>query len=150
MQEWRLGQHREVTVISKWVTCDASIAKTSNKRAKDSVGVRSTVRILTLVCLYISDVASHDASSYGILSDPVTFRIAAQPINQALKEFALQSHLQLIFVTDEVSRTRSAHEVIGVYAPQVALAKLLADTCIRYKFVNANTIALEVSHSGCR
>ena len=110
----------------------------------------TTVKTLALIVLYVGDIASQHASSYAVPGAPMSFRIAPQPVDRALKAFALQAHLQLIFVTDEVLPSTSANEVIGVYAPEVALAKLLANACVRYRFVNANTVAVEVLHSPCR
>lgn len=104
---------------------------------------RLIVQSLILILLCTSDAVSQQSA-------PVVFRIAAQPINQALKQFALQSRLQLIFVTSEVAAAGGAHEVIGKYAPEIALAKLLADTCLHYRFVNANTVSIEILPVVCR
>jgi iron complex outermembrane receptor protein len=74
--------------------------------------------------------------------DKVAFRIDAQPIDGALKEFASQANLQLVYETGEVSpNIRSAH-VAGAFTPEAALSRLLAHTNLDYKFINDRTVSI--------
>jgi len=63
-------------------------------------------------------------------------------MDSALKEFASQSKLQLIYVTDDIVAGTVAREVSGLYLPETALAQLLASSCLSYKFVNTHTVAI--------
>src|SRR5688572_14782548 len=59
--------------------------------------------------------------------DPVRFDIPEQPLPQALKAFAAQSNMQVLYRQRAVVRT-TAHAVVGEYEPQDALKLLLAGT----------------------
>src|SRR3569833_498906 len=85
-----------------------------------------------------------------LASIAVQFHIPAQPMERALKDFATQSKFQLLFVTDIIPEGTMAHEVSGMYLPEVALTQLLADTCLRYKLVNQSTVAIESAGGKCR
>jgi len=92
-------------------------------------------------------VVSQQPKQASTAAAPVEFSISAQPMDRALKEFASQARLQLIFATGDVTADTLAPAVFGLYLPEAALAKLLEKTSLRYKFVNANTVSIEISHS---
>ena len=71
-------------------------------------------------------------------------------MDRALKEFASQARLQLIFATDDIAAGTLAHAVSGLYSPEAALVQMLANSCLSYKFVNTNTVSIESSHATCR
>jgi iron complex outermembrane receptor protein len=87
------------------------------------------------------------ASQQRSAPNPVQFSISAQPMDRALKEFASQARLQLIFATDDIAPDTLAPAISGLYSPEAALAKLLERSSLSYKFVNANTVWIEISHS---
>src|ERR1700730_4049373 len=74
--------------------------------------------------------------------DEVPFRIDAQPIEGALKEFASQANLQLVYETAEVSPNIRSSHVAGAFTPEVALSRLLAHTNLDYKFINDRTVSI--------
>jgi outer membrane receptor protein involved in Fe transport len=74
--------------------------------------------------------------------DEVAFRIDAQPIEGALREFASQANLQLVYETAEVSPNIQSSHVIGAFTPEAALSRLLAHTNLDYKFINDRTVSI--------
>src|ERR1700732_1477317 len=74
--------------------------------------------------------------------DEVAFRIDAQPIEGALREFASQANLQLVYETAEVSPNIQSSHVAGAFTPEAALSRLLAHTNLDYKFINDRTVSI--------
>jgi outer membrane receptor protein involved in Fe transport len=74
--------------------------------------------------------------------DEVAFRIDAQPIEGALREFASQANLQLVYETAEVSPNIRSSHVYGALTPEAALSRLLAHTNLAYKFINDRTVSI--------
>jgi iron complex outermembrane recepter protein len=74
--------------------------------------------------------------------DEVAFRIDAQPIEGALREFASQANLQLVYETAEVSPNIRSSHVAGAFTPEAALSRLLAHTNLAYKFINDRTVSI--------
>src|SRR2546428_14016249 len=56
-------------------------------------------------------------------SGEVAFRINAQPIEGALREFATQANLQLIYETTEVRPDIQSSHVAGALTPEAALSR---------------------------
>lgn len=68
--------------------------------------------------------------------------IPPQPLTSALKDFAEQSGLQLVYLaqlTDGIESKGAAPDG----TPEETLDQLLADTGLRYEFVNARTVSIE-------
>ncbi len=80
----------------------------------------------------------------GGLSAADAQRIEPQPLNAALRAFAEQSGLQMVYVADVADGVRSGGSD-AVDAPDRALTQLLADTGLNYRFINARTVAIERS-----
>ena len=76
----------------------------------------------------------------GVRADAVgTTAIAAQPVADALAEFARQTGLQLIYVA-EVARARTSAGAPPGLAPADALAQLLEGTGLGFEFLNSRTV----------
>ena len=71
-------------------------------------------------------------------AEPVDFDIAAQPLDGALNEFALQSDREIFYSSDLVEGKR-AERVNGSYEPEDALDLLLADTGLDYSVTGQET-----------
>ncbi|MEJ0035255.1 MAG: TonB-dependent receptor plug domain-containing protein [Gammaproteobacteria bacterium] len=104
--------------------------------------------VAALVCASWPAWAQADSS----VSEAST--IEAQPLDAALKAFALQAGMQLVYVTDLV-RGRGTGGAKG--APTVAgvLTQLLAGTGLTFEFLNARTVLIrtqttEVARAGYR
>ena len=105
------------------------------------------ILLLSVFALCGQIAASQQIGSVHSAATPVRFSISAQPMESALREFANQARLQLIFATDDIAPGTVAPAVSGLYLPEAALTKLLERTSLSYKFVNANTVSIEVLRS---
>ena len=74
--------------------------------------------------------------------EKVKLDIRQQPIRTALAAFSNQSGIQIVYPDDEVTPELTSPTLVGKYAPQVALDRLLADTGLRYQYVNDRTVAI--------
>ena len=72
------------------------------------------------------------------------FSIAAQPVSQALREYAQQSGDQIVFYSD-VGRGRESTPVQGTFTRQEALQRLLLDTGLKSERVNSKTVAISAA-----
>src|SRR5262245_21547760 len=69
------------------------------------------------------------------------FNIAAQPLSQALREYAQQSGDQVVFYS-EIGKGRAAPALTGSFTRQEALQRLLENSGLKYRRVNTKTIAI--------
>ncbi len=80
--------------------------------------------------------------------------IKAQPLADALKEFSARTGLQIIYeaqLTAGVTTAGAAWESeTGPLAPEAVLSRLLADTGLAYKFINARTLTLQVASTSAK
>lgn len=72
---------------------------------------------------------------------PIAFSIAAQPLAQALAEYSLASGLTVL-VDSVLTEGRQAPAVVGNYAPDVALRKLLAGSALDIRYASAQSFTL--------
>lgn len=81
---------------------------------------------------------SPDTSSLTRLS----FQIEPLPVGEALKLFAAQSGIQLVYETQSIDPQIRSSGLVGTFTPEAALSHLLAHTNLAYKFVNARTVSI--------
>ncbi|MEP7243754.1 MAG: FecR domain-containing protein [Gammaproteobacteria bacterium] len=74
--------------------------------------------------------------------EELPLNISAQPLESALQQFAQQSGLQVLFPSDGAVMRRPAPAMSGLHTPPEALDQLLADTGLRYEYVNSRTVAI--------
>src|SRR6202166_4219266 len=74
-------------------------------------------------------------------ADPARFDIAAQPLPTALKNFAAQAKMQLLYRYDIVSHA-TANPVTGQLERHVALEQLLRGTGLEAVYSNENTATI--------
>jgi iron complex outermembrane receptor protein len=109
--------------------------------------LRATIASLLAIAAAGSAVAQHsteDASSARYASadqQRQEFNIAAQPLSQALREYAQQSGDQVVFYS-EIGRGLDAPALSGSYTRQEALQRLLENSGLKYRRVNAKTVAI--------
>ena len=84
----------------------------------------------------------HRASRRMAAIEELPLDISAQPLESALQEFAQQSGLQVLFPSDGAAMRRPAPAMVGLLTPPEALDHLLADTGLRYEYVNSRTVAI--------
>ena len=82
-------------------------------------------------------------------STALTGGIPAQPLAQALEEFARETGLQLVYVSGIVGRQRS-HAVPAGLSAANALARLLEGTGLRFEYLTARSIRIVVAVSAPR
>ncbi len=70
-----------------------------------------------------------------------TLHIASQPLERALQEFARQSGLEIIFLSNLIEGQRAA-ALDGHYTVDEALKTLLAYSTLTFRRVNAKTIEI--------
>src|SRR5262245_41088940 len=76
------------------------------------------------------------------LAQPLKLEIAAQPIDDALNEFARQSGLQVFLLASNDTRRLKSAPVFGMYEPRAALNRMLTDTGLSYEQIDARSIAV--------
>jgi hypothetical protein len=74
-------------------------------------------------------------------SQPHGLSIPAGPLEDGLNELAQQSGLQILFSSSLVERL-TGPEVKGSLTAEEALGRLLANTALRFEFVNPHTITI--------
>lgn len=109
----------------------------------------SSVRNLLAICATLGFLVFARAEA----SEKLSHDIAAQPLTQALSEFANQTGLQLIYVSEIAAKQASNGASRGLAAPD-ALRRLLADTGLHFEFLNERTVRILAglscaSPSGC-
>src|SRR5450631_3984566 len=80
-------------------------------------------------------------------ADPARFDIAAQPLPNALKNFAAQAKMQLLYRFDIVSHA-TASPVNGQLEKHAALEQLLRGTGLEAVYSNENTATIRVMSAG--
>lgn len=71
----------------------------------------------------------------------IELRITAQPLDEALQEFARQSGMQVIFFSALTEGIQSP-EVKGKYTVAAALKELLAGSGLSFRVINSRTVEI--------
>src|SRR5258707_14350754 len=79
--------------------------------------------------------------------DPARFDIAAEPLPNAVKNFATQAKMQLLYRYDVVSHA-TASPVTGRLEKHAALERLLQGTGLEAVYSNGNTATIRVISAG--
>jgi len=78
---------------------------------------------------------------------PHDLSIESQPLKEALKDFAQQSGLQIVFFTDLAAGLK-APAIKGRYTADEALKELLKGTRLTYRHINSNTVEVSDADTG--
>ncbi|MEK7350626.1 MAG: STN domain-containing protein, partial [Nitrospirota bacterium] len=92
------------------------------------------LRIFTLFTL----AAFGLASSAWAQTDTVTINIPPQELSSALKAFAEQTNLQILYASD-LTGGLTTKGAVGTVTPQEAIRQLLDGTGLQYTFTDAKT-----------
>ncbi len=103
--------------------------------------MRASIASLGLFVLVASGLAAHADATSG---EKRHFSIAAQPVSQALREYAQQSGDQIVFYS-VVGKGRESTPVQGTFTRQEALQRLLLNTGLKSERVNAKTVAISAA-----
>jgi len=96
-----------------------------------------------------TDGASHGTGQRLLVAQanvPRPFSIPAQPLEDALATFGLQSGLQ-VSVDSTLASGVSSQSMEGTYVPQDALQQLLQGTGLTYRFTSPHTVIVERNSS---
>ncbi len=77
------------------------------------------------------------------------YHIPAQSLNNALMQFATDSHLELMFTAEKIRGLRT-DSVDGSLTPAQALSQLLQGSGMTYRFVDAKTVTVEAPDANFR
>jgi iron complex outermembrane recepter protein len=97
----------------------------------------SPVRKLLAICATSGFLAFSGAEA----SEELSHDIAAQPLAQALSEFATQTGLQVVYVSGIAATYTSGSAPRGLAAAD-ALERLLTGTGLRFEFLNSRTVRI--------
>jgi outer membrane receptor protein involved in Fe transport len=95
--------------------------------------------LLSMVCVYLGAAAAAEPLNRS-------YTIAPQPVSTALKAFAAQSDMQLIFTEQHVGLAETSG-VTGNYSPHEALAVILEGTDLEFEFTQNNVIIVRKAGS---
>jgi outer membrane receptor protein involved in Fe transport len=98
--------------------------------------MRASVTSLVLLALAVPGLAAS--------ADERDFSIVAQPVSQALREYAQQSGDQVVFYS-EVGKGLESTLVQGRFTREEALQRLLLDTGLKSERVNSKTVAISAA-----
>jgi outer membrane receptor protein involved in Fe transport len=90
------------------------------------------------ICAPVAFLDAPTALAQAVEPTALTADIPAQPLAQALAAFAHQTGLQLVYVSGVVDNKRS-HAVSAGLSADVALARLLRGTGLRFEFLTAHS-----------
>ncbi len=112
-------------------------------------GGRLSRRLQTGYCVWLASLLSGMLPLYcdGAEGVAPSIAIQAQPLDTALRIFALQTGLQLVYVTD-LTRGLNTRGCSAAGTPADALTQLLAGTGLSFDFINGYTVQIRVSVPG--
>src|SRR5687767_1154188 len=93
----------------------------------------NSCRLLAVAMLLAAGTAAAD--------ETYKLDIPAQPLSKALRIFAEQSGIQIVYYA-QIAEGQTASRVLGTLSAKEALAALLAGTKLRFETVNADTVAI--------
>jgi hypothetical protein len=108
---------------------------------------RSGKALLCMLALSLTWPAGGGAAVEA--SEPVRLhlKIASQPLDQALQDFARQSGMQIVFFS-RITEGLHARPLDGDYTVASALTALLADSPLTFRVLNAKTIEIRPRAGG--
>lgn len=100
-----------------------------------------------LLAATLSDPAAYGQSSLPAGSEStVAVNIERQAVREALRVFGEQTGVQVLFRSEGVTTQGvTSQRVVGQFSAQEALARLLANTGLKYEFVNEHTVRVSAA-----
>ena len=89
--------------------------------------------------------ASQQSAVTGVTQSRVTVHIPPQPLREALRVFAEQTQLQVVYRSEQIDAGAISTAVAGTYPAEEALARLLGSSDLRAVRINARTLAIHVA-----
>ena len=103
---------------------------------------RHPIRTWLFVVIALVPTLCWTASSAFAQSGALELDIPPQELSSALKIFAEQTNLQLLYASEVVEGRRTTG-LLGTFTTEEALTMLLANTGLTYTFTDANTVTLQ-------
>jgi iron complex outermembrane receptor protein len=100
--------------------------------------VRTVVGTIACVAACVQPLGTARAAEYAREYD---LKIESQPLARALQEFATQAGVQIIFFS-AATHGRNAAPLRGRFTARAALERLLDDSRLTFRQINANTIEI--------
>jgi iron complex outermembrane receptor protein len=98
-----------------------------------------SLTIAWVICLMASTAYAADPA-------PQDYKIEPQSVSTALKAFAAQSNMQLIFTEQDVGAVKTAG-VVGTRSPREALSEILQGTGLEFEFTANRVIVVRKTHA---
>jgi Secretin and TonB N terminus short domain len=110
---------------------------------------RHVKHLLTSICIALLCASLASGVVAQALERKIVYELAAQPLADAITALAAQSKLRIVFNTQDTIGLTSAR-LSGTYTPKDALGVLLANSNLRYEFLDDQTIAIHKSLESTR
>ena len=114
------------------------IGRTRNRRGGWWVGVAA----ILWIGYGNASAQQAETADVSVAIPAVTVHIPAQPLGEALRVFAEQTHLQLVYRAEQINSKISSTAVEGTFPAEEALARLLGGSHLRALRINARTLAV--------
>jgi iron complex outermembrane receptor protein len=99
------------------------------------------------ICISVTPVGAQQSLQKSVTRHQFPLNIPSQPLADALNSFSRQTHLKLAFYT-ELGRGLISPRIDGNYTPDSALRLLLANTGLRFKYIDPDSVAILPSEPG--
>lgn len=108
---------------------------------------KRTARAIGVILWMLGDgiAVSQQAAVKTATQTRVTVHIPPQPLRDALRVFAEQTQLQVVYRSEQIDPTALSAAVEGTYPAEQALALLLGTSALRAVRINARTLAIHVA-----
>jgi iron complex outermembrane receptor protein len=93
------------------------------------------------VCISVTPVGAQQSLQTNLAQQHFSLNIPSQPLEDALNSFGRQTHLKLAFYAD-LGRGLISPRIAGNYTPEIALRLLLANTGLRFKYLDSESVAI--------
>ena len=103
--------------------------------------------IATAVCMSLIGSCLAQTSTAAMIR--VETRIPPQPLESALKEFAAATHMQVLFLTEDVKDLKT-RGVSGKLTADEILSRLLSGTGLKYRYVDTTAVSIIKASSNAR
>ncbi|MEJ0037899.1 MAG: TonB-dependent siderophore receptor [Gammaproteobacteria bacterium] len=107
----------------------------------------AAVAVTSTMCFESMSLRAQQRRSIDTTADTAaTFNIPAQPLASALNRFGDVTGLQIVYAAS-LAEGRQSSALVGVFKAQDALARLLANTGLEFRFTDAHTVIIQAGRN---
>lgn len=99
------------------------------------------------ICISVTPVGAQQSLQKSIAPQQFSLNIPAQPLEDALNSFSRQTHVKLAFYAN-LGRGLISPPIAGNYTPEAALRLLLANTGLRFRYIDPDSVAILPNEPG--